>query len=702
MNLISSGTCCICLQGKPDSHTYNGDWVFKPNATQRKHGIRHVNPVIMHRQEPRKEINPETGNMEVAINSRTGNPVRGTIHWCCQDCLKTLESIGESNEYACPMCRDPVIKRDVFTRIAIIEDISANKCARAFETMKRLYAGYNVHADRNKDKLNHLLTVAAESLKNTNGKSIFKFILDLGVMQYDTELVIISTATQNRDAAALQLCYNFCTTSLKYSWNKRESFLMYVELEKCIHEGSKNIEFVNVFLENGADPLYVKMRADDNVSCLNRPTRKTVFTLFLETARNLDNRMQSLYERTYVVFIKKIMKSNHLVPWSPDTFQRNINRIFSDKEHNFRFPKMYNPYTWVGDVAILGQLQCTSCFYNGQIFDLFPVALEINNQSAIFDFKDFLEDDFESVILPRLEFFYQNNVNFQALETGLTPITSLLNHAYQIDIENQEQEFDIDIQSKISAAQRKRVYNITKMTNFFLAKGVSISTNLINTRSNAAILAEHLSILSRNYQYQHGLIDEPDLPQTELMLRWPLDRNGNVRECLFAIENGQWNPQLDHIVRLFTLPGSANVLTLYLGKLSPKTALMYLEEIIKENSLCDNDSLETFTYAVSSNVLAYNKHEKYNDFEKKESLIITNVENKHFGWHPILQPLLADLSRCGFFALTDISVQTLKQLKSFPVDLVYSILYKAMSGYEARNTSETFLVYIENIITDCC
>jgi len=294
---------------------------------------------------------------------------------------------------------------------------------------------------------------------------------------------------------------------------------MYIELEKCIHEGSKNIEFVKVFLENDANPLYVKMDADDKVSCLNRPARKTAFTLFLETARNLDNRMQSLYKRTYVIFIKKIMKSNYLLPWSSDTFQRNINRMFSDEEHNFRFPDTYNPYVWVSDVAILGQLQYTSCFYNGQVFDLFPVALEINNQSAIFDFKNFLEDDFESIILPRFEFFYQNNVNYQALENGLTPITSVPNHAYQIDMEDQHKEFDINIQQK----QRKRIDNIMKMTKNLEAKGVSISKNLINTRFNAATLAQHLSILSGNNQYQDGLIDKLDLPRTGLMIRWPLD-----------------------------------------------------------------------------------------------------------------------------------------------------------------------------------
>jgi len=193
--------------------------------------------------------------------------------------------------------------------------------------------------------------------------------------------------------------------------------------------------------------------------------------------------------------------------------------MFSDEEHNFRFPDIYNPYVWVSDVAILGQLQYTSCFYNGQVFDLFPVALEINNQSAIFDFKNFLEDDFESIILPRFEFFYQNNVNYQALENGLTPITSVPNHAYQIDMEDQHKEFDINIQQK----QRKRIDNIMKMTKNLEAKGVSISKNLINTRFNAATLAQHLSILSGNNQYQDGLIDKLDLPRTGLMIRWPLD-----------------------------------------------------------------------------------------------------------------------------------------------------------------------------------
>jgi predicted RNA-binding Zn-ribbon protein involved in translation (DUF1610 family) len=702
MNLIGSDVCCVCLEGKPDSSTYNGDWVFKPNAQQRADKIRHVNPVRMHNQDPRKEINPITGKLEVAINRRTGKALRGNIHWCCETCIKTLESREQSDEYPCPLCRDPVIKRDVLERMAIIDDILEKKFTRALNTLKRLYTVYNVHEDIDKHKLIHLLTVAEESLKHTNGKSIFQYILELGVMQYDTELVIMSAATKNRDAAALKLCYDFSTVLTTHSWHEHDSFLMYIELERCIQEGSKNIEFVKVFLDYGANPLYVKMDADDKVSYLHRPARKTVFTLFLETARDLDKSMQSLYKQIYIKFMKKIMKSTDLVPWSSDTMQRNINRMFSDEEHNSDFPKIYNPYTWVGDVAIMRQLQYTSCFYNAQIFDVFPVALEMNSQSAMFDFKDFLEDDFESVILPRLEFFYQNNVNYHALENGLTPITSVLNHAYQIDIQDRQQEFDIDIQSKIRVAQRKRIRNIMKMTKFFVEKGVSTSKNLNNTRLNANNLAQFLSTMSRNHDYQNGLIDELDWPQTIPMIRWPLDGNGNVRECLIAFENGQWNPPLDRIVRLFTLPGSADVLTLYLGKLSRKTALMYLEEINKENSLWENDSIETFKQVVGSDVPAYNEHEKINDFEKKDCLIPTNVEDKHFGWHPILQPLLAQLSRCGFFALIDISTETLQQLKSFPVDLVYSILYKAMFRYQARNASETFHVWVEKIITSCC
>jgi len=80
MNLIESEICCIHLEGKPENGSYRGDWVFRPNANQRAAGIRHINPVIMHKHETWKEINPNTGKLEVAINSRTGKPLRGRLH----------------------------------------------------------------------------------------------------------------------------------------------------------------------------------------------------------------------------------------------------------------------------------------------------------------------------------------------------------------------------------------------------------------------------------------------------------------------------------------------------------------------------------------------------------------------------------------------------------------------------------------------
>jgi len=692
MNLISSGTCCICLGGKPDSDTYNGDWVFKPNAKQRANGIRHIKPVIMHRQSPRKEINPDTGELQIAMNSRTGNPLRGTIHWCCEDCLKTVESREDSDEYPCPMCRKPVIKRDVLEQMAILDDILANKCTRALNTLKRLYAGYSVQVHPvNMDKINHLIIVAGESLKNRNGQAIFRYILELGVLKYDTDLVMMSAATSTRNAAALQLCYDFATESYFEIWEHEADYLMYFELEKCLADGSKNIEFVNVFLDNGADPLFVKLYANDKVEYMHRPVRKTAFTLFLETARDLDKSMECLYHHTYLNFMQKISQSKHILPWSTNTLQQNINRMFSDKKHDSHF----NPYTWVGNVSMLSLLE-SQCTFDKR-HRLFPVAIEINNKSAMFDFIDFLQDDFESVILPRLEFFYRNNVNFNAIENGLTPITSVLNDVYFIEIQTLEQvknphyEFDVDTESKIREAQHKRVSNIKKMTKYFLKKGVSIRTMLKNTRSNAATLAEYLKCFS----YHDGLID---LPQQG----WLLDRNGNVRDCFFAFADGHWNPLLDHFVNLFDLPRINEILTLYLGNLSPKTACIYLENIMQEINIWECDDLELFFHVLSNDVIAYNEREKLNDLEKKKSSIPTDVQEKHFGWHPILQNIFTQLSRSGFFELEDIAQETIEQLKSFPMHIVKSIFDKAMSMYQVRDTRKTFPAWIENIITSCC
>ena len=123
---------------------------------------------------------------------------------------------------------------------------------------------------------------------------------------------------------------------------------------------------------------------------------------------------------------------------------------------------------------------------------------------------------------------------------------------------------------------------------------------------------------------------------------------------------------------------------------------------MQEINLWECDDLELFFHFLRFDVIAYNEREKLNDLEKKKSSIPTDVQEKHFGWHPILQNIFYQLSRSGFFELEDIAQETIEQLKSFPMHIVKSIFDKAMSMYQVRDTRKTFPAWIENIITSCC
>ena len=110
------------------------------------------------------------------------------------------------------------------------------------------------------------------------------------------------------------------------------------------------------------------------------------------------------------------------------------------------------------------------------------------NEILSLDFSRFLQCDFESVILPRLKFFHKNNVKFDACENGLTPITSLLNHAYHIE---KRARRSIQIEPQV-IDRRVHLDNILQIILFFQDIGVSHWHELLNIHVSAVDLLSYL------------------------------------------------------------------------------------------------------------------------------------------------------------------------------------------------------------------
>ena len=677
MNLIQSNTCCICFEGDPDNDndSYNRELGFRPNRQQREDGVKHVNPVRMHTANP-VAFNEITKKYEVVLNPRTGKPVPGKIHWCCDVCIQKLERADRSDEYHCVMCRADVVKRSAKRKLIILEDIDRDKCAAALSKVKSLFA----ELKREDNIGSAVIEISCKCITMNRGDEILKYILGEifidtflhereNLEKYDPTNIIARTAIEFRHALGLALVFK----ALGDIHTIQASDLMCRELSRCIADRTNNMDMIRVLLQNGADPLWV-----------NPDTNQTNFTLFLETANNLDEKMEYEHLQTYKMFMQLILDDplfrEHITDY-------RLQQILKRNDGNGSLPGLINPrlldrmfsvdgsinnaYTLVGNVAMMRQMS------NENIgADIFPLHRLVNGMSPMFDLGRFLQDDFESVILPRLRFFQEQNVKIDACENGLTPITSLLNHAYYIEIKTSESvSADEFAQQRID--RRVRLNNILKIILFFQELGVSRSHELLDINVSANDLLIFLTGYSCDYKFL--LVDKLQWGRGYYVLRWPLSRRGVVYDNFCANENNKWHGSIRNIPGLFDMPGKSDLLDLYVGKLSPKTALMYIQRIIQSDQPPCTD-IASFRHIVCKTVKAYNEHEKNNDLEKQTHRLAQSVVSPiFFGWHPRLNDTFHAMHVTIGFDFTRIAETYLDILKNLPLHVAESMFRVAIA-----------------------
>jgi hypothetical protein len=296
--------------------------------------------------------------------------------------------------------------------------------------------------------------------------------------------------------------------------------------------------------------------------------------------------------------------------------------------------------------------------------EIFPLHRLVNGMSPMFSLGRFLQDDFESVILPRLKFFQEQNVKIDACENGLTPITSLLNHAYYIEIRQQQfvaaNEFEQQVLDR-----RVRLDNVWKIIIFFQDLGVSRLHELLDINVSAVDLLVYLTGYSDDYK--HLLIDKLKWGTGYYVLRWPLSKDGIIYDNFYANENSKWHGSIQNIPGVFDMHGKSDLLDLYVGKMSPKTALMYIQKIMQSDQPKCND-LGRFKHIICKTVKAYNEHEKTNDFEKRACGLGQSVPSStFFGWHPLLNDRFCGMHAKIGFNLAQIDKNYVDILKNLPV-----------------------------------
>jgi len=524
-----------------------------------------------------------------------------------------------------------------------------------------------------------------EILKYILGE-IFIDTLHENLEKYDPTNIIARTAIEFRHASGLALVFK----ALEDIHTIHASDFMYGELSRCVSDGTKNMDIIRVLLQNGADPLWV-----------NPDTNQTNFRLFLKTAQNLDETMEYEHLQTYKMFIELILDAplfkEHVTDYRlQQILKRNdghgslpasIDLRLLDKMFSANGSMNYNVYTLVGNVAMMRQMSKENI--GG---DIFPVHRLVNGMSPMFCLGRFLQDDFESAILPRLRFFQEQNVKIDACENGLTPITSLLNYAYYIE-KKIKQLVGADEFKQQTIDRRLRINNILKIIVFFEDLGVSHLHNLVDINVSAVDLLVFLTGYS--YDYKYLLIDKLGWGRGYYMLRWPLSGRGVVYDNLYANENNKWHGSIRNIPRLFDMHGKSDLLDLYVGKLSPKTARMYIQSIMQSDQPPCTD-IVSFKHIVCKTVKAYNEYERRNDFVKQFYHFPQSVDSPtFFGWHFFLHDIFNEIHRTESFNVAHIDVRIINILKNLPVHIVESVFRMAL----IQNSSQIGISKNPSILT---
>jgi len=207
--------------------------------------------------------------------------------------------------------------------------------------------------------------------------------------------------------------------------------------------------------------------------------------------------------------------------------------------------------------------------------------------------------------------------------------------------------------------------------------GALISSAVLDVNLSANDLLVFLNGYSDDYR--DLLIDKLGWGGGYCMLRWPLSKKGALYDNFCANENNKWHGSIQNIRGLHDMHGRSDLLNLYVGKLSPKTARMYIEQIMQFDQPRCTD-IHRFKHYVCKTVKAYNEHEKINDFAKQKCGLRRSVPSPiYFGWHPLLNDTFDAMHATKGLWLTKLSETYLDILKNLPVHVAESVFRVAIA-----------------------
>lgn len=661
MNVCPSNYCFICGDGNPKTTSYKAELRFEPTANQIIEKIFKVYPKILHVQSPRKIRNPDTNKMEIAKDSITGKTLKGKIHWCCDDCKKIMERTSNLgyDTFKCPLCRFNIPRMSVKELKRIDECMQKKKFNSALTIIKRVYEYYPAMFSNNQVCL-QLLNLLIACIQGYEGNKIIKYILnDLHMIEYESEtnhasaFVELATEMENRSALNIML-----RSILRVSIDINH--MMYTILQTCLSSSKICPNEIMILLNKNANPIY----SHSPSQVPNRPQFTTSFGIFIETARHLNKADEKLYKTIFRKMIENIYVDEH------------SKLVFHSSQHMINLANtndsiVYNPFSWISNTVILNELKNEIRFFGDR--KLFDIHMTIHDQNVLFDMRSFLQCDFDSEALPRLEFFRLSGVSMSTCPNGITPIMSLLNHVWHIEIGIDQETLKTQDVTSIVSHRIDRAENLVEYIRYFVRNNVDLEGTLTTDIDACDLITTLIFKFGIQYQILLDRLRCGRRGQGKILKRWPLSDEGLILTSFFAFENGKWDSKVSILLNIIQTHSTTAIFasaSRYLGSLSPNTAIVYLETIIGATV---KDSFD-FEIELEKEVKAYDIYQMINDTRKGAKW--TGEESPVYcGWHLILQKSLSQLHTANVsrhfnnaFSLLNINSEVLTRLQNMPVN----------------------------------
>jgi len=466
---------------------------------------------------------------------------------------------------------------------------------------------------------------------------------------------------------------------------------MYTILQTCISGSKICPKEVIILLNKNANPI----ASHGTSNFPNRPQFMTSFGIFLDTAKHLDEASEQLYKIIFRKMIKNIYadENSKLIFYSP---QYMIN-IANNKDSI-----LYNPFSWISNLVILNEMKKNKRFFGG--VKLFDIHMTIHNQNVLFDMKSFLQCDFDLEALPRLEFFRLSGVNMSPCPNGITPIMSLLNHVWYIEVLINQDTHDV---TTIIAHRNDRAENLVKYIRYFVKNNVDLEGSLTTGIGVCDLITTLIFKFGIQYQILLDRLRCHRRGQGKILKRWPLSDEGLILSSFFAFEYDKWDDKVSvllNIVQKFSTTSIFAAAFHYLGSLSPQTAIVYLEKILGATV----KNVFDFENELENEVKAYDVYQMIND-TRKAAKWSGEESPVYCGWHSILQEALIQLHTANVsrhfnnaFSLVNINSVVLSGLQNMPVNKAKTIIQNMKISLETQHFYSSISTNLNRIMVNQC